>query len=60
MGKQTQASKKYNEAHYDEVRFRVKKGELQRYKDEAEKRGFSLAQFIRNAIEMYIDEYPEL
>lgn len=44
------ASQKYNAAHLEEVRFRVKKGERALLQEEAEKHGQSLTQYLIQAV----------
>lgn len=47
---QKRATMKYLAENLDDVRFRVKKGEKDKIKAEAEKHGLSMAQFITEAI----------
>ena len=54
------AKDKYNKKTYDQISIRVPKGERERFKEAADKRGLSLAQLIRKAVELYITENPEL
>ena len=54
------AKDKYNKKTYDQISIRVPKGERERFKEAADKRGLSLAQLIRKAVELYISENPEL
>ncbi len=55
------ASKKYLEEKVEDIRIRVPKGEKQRIKDYADKRGKSLNQFVTDAIQysMNHDIYSE-
>lgn len=51
------ATLKYIKENLEEVRFRVKKGEKDRYKAHAEKRGKSLTALIVDLLERDIKEY---
>lgn len=55
------ASKKYLEEKVEDIRIRVPKGEKQRIRDYADKRGKSLNQFVTDAIQysMNHDIYSE-
>lgn len=48
---QNKATQKYIKENLEEVKFRVKKGEKQRYKDAAASAGVSMAQFFIDAAE---------
>lgn len=50
---QNKATQKYIKKNLEDVRFWVKKGEKDRYKQLAEHHGLSLAELIRKAIEEY-------
>ena len=52
--KQQACVTRYMQAHYDQIAFRVPKGEKDRYKAIAESQGKSLNQFIIEAIEAKI------
>lgn len=47
------ATMKYIAENLEEVRFRVKKGEKDRYKQLAAAAGLSLAEFLKQAVEEY-------
>ena len=51
---QIKATEKYNAKSYDDVRFRVKKGEKSELQAIAEQQGMSLNAFITTAISEYI------
>lgn len=53
---QKRASIKYIAEKTDDIRLRVKKGVKDKYKEEAEKRGLNLTQFIIECIEEKIKE----
>lgn len=53
---QTVASAKYNMKTYEDIKIRVKKGERERYKAEAQRLGLSLNQLFLSAVEYYISE----
>lgn len=56
MGKTSTASKqKYNEKAYDRIALTVKKGEKDRLKAHAERRGETLNGFINRAIEETVE-----
>lgn len=46
---QNLATQKYIKENLEEIKFRVKKGEKQKYKDAAEQSGMSMAQFFITA-----------
>lgn len=48
------ADRKWREANYDKVCIQIKKGNRDRWKTEAEKRGLSLAGLIVAAVEKYL------
>lgn len=50
---QNKATQKYQRENLEQVRFWVRKGEKDRYKQIAEKANMSLAELLRNAIEEY-------
>lgn len=51
---QKKASIKYISEKTDDIRLRVKKGLKERYKQEADKRGISMTQFIIDCVEKEI------
>ena len=51
------ATIKYIKENLEEVRFRVKKGEKDRYKKLAESAGMSLAEFLNTAVEEYTNNH---
>lgn len=51
------ATMKYIKENLEEVRFRVKKGEKDRYKQLAQKANMSLAELLKKAIEEYADNH---
>lgn len=51
------ATMKYIKENLEEVRFRVKKGEKDRYKQLAAKANMSLAELLKKAIEEYADNH---
>lgn len=53
------ATLKYIKENLEEVRFRVKKGEKDRYKAHAENRGKSLTSLIVDLLERDIKEYSD-
>lgn len=52
---QKRANIKYMREKTDDIRLRVKKGLKEKYKQEAEKRGMSMTQFIISCVEKEID-----
>ncbi|MCM1299962.1 MAG: hypothetical protein NC203_09730 [Firmicutes bacterium] len=48
------STKKYNEAHYDNINFRVKKGQKERLKEIAKKWNMTLNSFIFECIKGYL------
>lgn len=53
---QLRATARYHAKKYDTLTIRVAKGKRDEYKDEADKRGLSLATFIKTAVEKYIND----
>lgn len=51
------ATMKYIADNLEEVRFRVRKGEKDRYKQLAASAGMSLAEFLKRAIEEYANNH---
>lgn len=51
------ATMKYIKENLEEVRFRVKKGEKDKYKKVAERAGLSLAELLRQAVEEYTENH---
>jgi len=51
---QKKATAKYMKANLDDIKIRVKKGERERYKAEAQRLGLSLNQLFIKAVEEYI------
>ena len=57
---QLMATVRYNEKAYDKIVASVKKGKRDYYKEEAAKRGLSLAMLIQKGVEEYIENHqPE-
>lgn len=56
---QTVASAKYNVKTYEDIKIRVKKGERERYKAEAQRLGLSLNQLFIKSVEQYLAEHAE-
>lgn len=54
---QNKATQKYIKKNLEEVRFWVKKGEKDRYKELAEKYNMSLAELLRQAVEEYAENH---
>lgn len=52
------AKMRYYEKNYERVAFDVKKGKRDFYKEEAAKRGLSLAMLIQNSISEYLKNHP--
>lgn len=52
------ANLKYREKAYDRIAIDVQKGKRGRYRQEAEKRGLSLAKLIQLSVEEYITNHP--
>lgn len=48
--------RKYNAEKYDQISFRVPRGEKERIKEEANKEGVSMAAYIMNAVEEKISK----
>ena len=57
--KSKKATMKYIKNNLEEVRFRVKKGDKERYKAHAQKRGKSLTALIVELLERDIEEHGE-
>ena len=57
--KSKKATMKYIKNNLEEVRFRVKKGDKERYKEHAQKRGKSLTALIVELLERDIEEHGE-
>ena len=55
--KSKKATMKYIKNNLEEVRFRVKKGDKERYKEHAQKRGKSLTALIVELLERDIEEH---
>lgn len=53
---QNRATQKYHREKLEQISFRVKKGERERYKAEAQRLGLSLNQLFLRAVEYYISE----
>ncbi|MCM1059630.1 MAG: hypothetical protein NC452_04995 [Eubacterium sp.] len=51
------ATIKYIKENLDEVRFRVRKGLKDEYKNKAKAAGMSLAEFIKAAIDEYVENH---
>lgn len=51
---QNRATQKYHREKLEQISFRVKKGERERYKAEAQRLGLSLNQLFIKAVEEYI------
>lgn len=56
---QKNATAKYMKENLDDIKIRVKKGERERYKLEAQKLGLSLNQLFIKAVEEYLIEHSE-
>ena len=56
---QKRATAKYMKANLDDIKIRVKKGERERYKAEAQRLGLSLNQLFLKAVEQYLLENPK-
>jgi len=54
---QNKATQKYQRENLEQVRFWVKKGEKDRYKELAEKYNMSLAELLRQAVEEYAENH---
>lgn len=54
---QNKATQKYQRENLEQVRFWVRKGEKERYKQIAEKANMSLAEFLRQAIDEYTENH---
>ena len=53
-----QAIMRYRDKTYERIVLDVKKGKRDFYKQEAAKRGLSLAMLVQNAVEDYLKNYP--
>lgn len=56
---QKNATAKYMKENLDDIKIRVKKGERERYKLEAQKLGLSLNQLFIKSVEEYLIEHSE-
>ena len=57
---QALATMRYAEKNYDKIDIRVKKGKREYYKQEAAKRGLSLAMLFQKGVEEYLENHqPE-
>lgn len=54
---QALANARYNDKTYDTLAIRIKKGIREIYKDEAAKRGLSLAMLVKKGVEEYIKNH---
>lgn len=54
----TRANRRYNEKTYDQIKIQAKKGVRAQWREEAEKRGLSLASFIMAAVAYYVEHSP--
>ena len=54
------ANNRYNAKTYDEVKFRVKKGEKKRFQSYLEKRGSSLNSFVNSCVSYCIENKVDL
>jgi len=53
----TRAKTKYEKENYDQIKFRVKKGEKEKYQEAAKKEGYnSLNEFILSAVEEKVNK----
>ena len=51
------ANARYREKAYDSVTIQLKKGKKDHYKEEAAKRGLSLAMLIQKGVEEYLENH---
>lgn len=56
---QKRATAKYMKNNLDDIKIRVKKGERERYKAEAQRLGLSLNQLFIKSVEQYLAEHSE-
>lgn len=56
---QKRATAKYMKNNLDDIKIRVKKGERERYKAEAQRLGLSLNQLFIKSVEQYLAEHAE-
>lgn len=54
---QNKATQKYQKENLEQVRFWVKKGEKERYKQIAKSAGYSLAELMKQAIKEYTENH---